>query len=75
MCWGVAIPLSHHSSNWDPQTENDFSNDNPLACMVDKKLKTLHDGPVNIELFTDELLLIIDDFNKVVSSPIDTPIH
>jgi hypothetical protein len=63
------------SGNWDPQTEKEFSNDNPLACMVSEKLKTLHDGPVVIDVFTTELLLIIDDFNKVVSSPIDTPIH
>ena len=64
-----------YSGNWDPQTENDFSNDNPLACMVSEKLKTLHDGPVDIDVFTTELLLIIDDFNKVVATPIDTPIH
>ena len=30
------------SGNWDPQEEKDFSNDNPLACMVSEKLKTLH---------------------------------
>ena len=72
----LSAGFSLYSTNWDPQTENDFSNDNPLACMVDEKLKTLrHSGPVNIELFTDELLLIIDDFNKVVATPIDTPIH
>jgi hypothetical protein len=68
----LSAGFSLYSSNWDPQTENDFSNDNPLACMVDEKLKTLHDGPVNIDEFTNELLLIIDDFNKVVHTAIDT---
>ena len=67
--------FSLRSGNWDPQMGNDFLNDNPLACMVSEKLKSLDGGPVSIEQFTNELLLIIDDFNKVVATPIDTPIH
>ena len=64
-----------YSGNWEPEEDNGFSNDNPLACMVSEKLKSLDNGPVDIDVFTNQLMLIIDDFNKVVATPIDTPIH
>ena len=61
------------SGNWDPQEEKDFSNDNPLACMVSEKLKTLGSGcPITIDDFTNELLKIIDEFDEVVHIAIDT---
>ena len=61
------------SGNWDPQEEKDFSNANPLACMVSEKLKTLSSGcPIKIDGFTNELLQIIDEFDEVVHIAIDT---
>jgi hypothetical protein len=61
------------SGNWDPQIEKEFSNDNPLACMVSEKLKTLHAGVVDIDLFTTDLMQIIDEFNEVVHTQLLTP--
>jgi hypothetical protein len=60
------------SGNWDPQTEKEFSNANLLASMVSEKLKTLHGGIVDIDQFTNDLMLSIDEFNKVVHTAIDT---
>ena len=65
--------------NWDPPTENEFKNDNPLALMVSLKLNLLNTmrptDEVDIEDFTMQFNKSIDDFNKVVETAIDTPIH
>ena len=61
------------SGNWEPQNEKEFSNANPLACMVSEKLKTLRSGcPIKIDTFAHELLRIIDEFNEVVHTAIET---
>jgi hypothetical protein len=43
--------------------------------MVSEKLKTLLANDVEIDEFTTDLMQSIDDFNKVVATAIDTPIH